>query len=62
MILMSWMKPSGSEAKAEGRSFAVLSLAALLLASTLALGACNTAEGVGDDVEEAGDEIGDAID
>jgi predicted small secreted protein len=61
-FVMSWMKPSRPAAEAEGSSFDVLSLAALLLASTLALGACNTAEGVGDDVEEAGDEIGDAID
>jgi predicted small secreted protein len=56
------MKPSGPAAKAEGPSLVVLSLAALLLASTLALGGCNTAEGIGDDVEEAGDEVGDAID
>ena len=36
--------------------------AAALLAATLFLGACNTMEGMGDDVEEAGDEVGDAID
>jgi predicted small secreted protein len=36
--------------------------AAMLLASTLFLSGCNTAEGVGDDVEEAGDEVEDAID
>jgi predicted small secreted protein len=48
--------------KADIASTALLPLAAVLLASTLFLSACNTAEGVGDDVEEAGDEIGDAID
>jgi predicted small secreted protein len=40
----------------------LLSFAAALLASALFLNACNTAEGIGDDVEEAGDEVGDAID
>jgi predicted small secreted protein len=49
-------------AKAEVRSSALLSFAAVLLASTLFLSGCNTAEGVGDDVEEAGDEVEDAID
>ena len=49
-------------AKAEAPSSALLSFAAVLLASTLFLSACNTAEGIGDDVEEAGDEVGDAID
>jgi predicted small secreted protein len=34
----------------------------VLLASTLLLSGCNTAEGVGDDVEEAGEEVKDAID
>jgi predicted small secreted protein len=43
-------------------SSTLLSCAAVLLASTLLLSACNTAEGIGDDVEEAGDEVGDAID
>ena len=46
----------------EAASTGLLPFAAVLLASTLFLSACNTAEGVGDDVEEAGDEIGDAID
>jgi predicted small secreted protein len=41
---------------------ALLTFAAALLASALFLSACNTAEGVGDDVEEATDEVGDAID
>ena len=41
---------------------ALLSFAAALLASALFLSACNTAEGVGDDVDEAADEVGDAID
>jgi predicted small secreted protein len=46
----------------EAGSRGLLAFAAVLLASTLFLSACNTAEGVGDDVEEAGDAIGDAID
>jgi predicted small secreted protein len=37
-------------------------LSAALLASTLTLGACNTAKGVGDDVEDAAEEVEDAID
>jgi predicted small secreted protein len=49
-------------AKAEVASSVLLSFAAVLLASTLFLSGCNTAEGFGDDVEEAGDEVGDAID
>jgi predicted small secreted protein len=53
--MLSWIK-------AEVRSSALLSFAAVLLASTLFLSGCNTAEGIGDDVEEAGDEVGDAID
>jgi predicted small secreted protein len=40
----------------------LLSFVAVLLASTLLLSACNTAEGIGDDMEEAGEEVGDAID
>jgi predicted small secreted protein len=49
-------------AKAEVPRPALLSFAAVLLASALFLSGCNTAEGVGDDIEEAGDEVGDAID
>jgi len=49
-------------AKAEVASSALMPFAAMLLASTLFLSGCNTAEGVGDDVEEAGDEVEDAID
>jgi predicted small secreted protein len=41
---------------------ALLPIAGTLLASALFLSACNTAEGVGDDVEEAGDEVEDAVD
>lgn len=41
---------------------ALLSFAALLLASVLFLSGCNTAEGIGDDLEEAGEEVGDAVD
>jgi predicted small secreted protein len=49
-------------AEAEVPTSALLSFAAVLLASTLFLSGCNTAEGIGDDIEEAGDEVGDAID
>jgi predicted small secreted protein len=52
----------GVTAKAGASTSAFLSFAAAVLASALLLSACNTAEGVGDDVEEAGEEIGDAID
>jgi predicted small secreted protein len=44
------------------RPSALLTFAAALLASTLLLGACNTIEGMGDDAEEAGEEVEDAID
>ena len=56
----SRIKPLG--AKTQVPSSALLPLAAVLLASALFLNGCNTAEGVGDDVEEAGDEVEDAID
>jgi len=56
------IKLQGVTAKAEAPWSALLSFAALLLASTLLLSACNTAEGIGDDVEEAGEEVQDAID
>ena len=45
----------------EGRRFAYGSIAAMLLAVAL-LSGCNTAKGVSDDVEEAAEEVGDAID
>ena len=40
----------------------ILSFAAVLLASLLFLSGCNTVEGAGEDVENAADEVGDAID
>jgi predicted small secreted protein len=49
-------------ANAEAPSRALMSFAAVLFASALLLSGCNTAEGVGDDVEEAGEEVEDAID
>jgi predicted small secreted protein len=49
-------------AKAEAPASALLSFAAVLLASTLFLNGCNTVEGMGDDVEAAGDEVEDAVD
>jgi predicted small secreted protein len=60
--MKSRIKLRGSTAKAEAPSFVLLCFTALLLASTALLSGCNTAEGVGDDVEEAGEEVGDAID
>ena len=58
--MMGRIKLPGAEA--DVRTSAFLSLAAVLLASTLLVAGCNTAEGVGDDIEEAGDEVGDALD
>ena len=52
----------GATAKAAAPSSALLTFAAAVLASSLLLSACNTAEGIGDDVEEAGEEVQDAID
>ena len=49
-------------AEAEVLASAPLSVAAVPLASTLFLSGCNTAEGFGDDVEAAGDKVGDALD
>jgi len=43
------------------RSFAYGSIAALLLATAL-LSGCNTAKGIGDDVENAADKVEDAVD
>jgi predicted small secreted protein len=56
------IKLPGAAAKAEAPSWARMSLAAVLLASSLLLSACNTMEGLGDDAEEAGEEVEDAID
>ena len=58
--MMSRIRLTG--VKAEVASSALLPFVAVLLASTFFLSGCNTAEGVGDDVEEAGDEVEDAID
>lgn len=60
--MTSRIKLRGATAKAEAPSSVLLSFAAVLLASALLLSGCNTAEGVGDDVEEAGEEVEDAID
>jgi predicted small secreted protein len=54
--MTSRIKLPGAKAKA------LLPFAAALLASDLLLSACNTVEGMGDDAEEAGEEIGDAVD
>ena len=50
-----------ARAKAEAPS-TLLSIAAALLVAALLLSACNTAEGIGDDLEDAGEEVEDAID
>ena len=60
--MSSRIKLPGAAAKAEAPSSALLTFAAAVLASSLLLSACNTAEGIGDDVEEAGEEVEDAID
>jgi predicted small secreted protein len=49
-------------ATAEAPRSALLSFAAVVLASTILLSGCNTAEGVGEDVEAAGDKVEDAVD
>ena len=59
--MTSWIKPPGAKAKTEAPS-ALLTFAAALLASTLLLSACNTWEGMGDDAEDAAEEVEDAID
>jgi predicted small secreted protein len=48
-------------AEFEVRSFAYGSIAALLLAAAL-LSGCNTAKGIGDDVENAANKVEDAVD
>jgi predicted small secreted protein len=60
--MTSRIKLSGAKAKAAASSSALLPFAAAILASTLLLSACNTVEGMGDDAEEAGEEVGDAFD
>jgi predicted small secreted protein len=60
--MTSGIKLPSAKATAEAPSRVLVSFAAVLLASALLLGGCNTAEGVGDDVEEAGEEVEDAID
>ena len=60
--MTSRIKLPGATAEAEAPSFAFRSLAAALLASALLLSACNTLEGMGDDAEDAGEEVEDAID
>jgi predicted small secreted protein len=56
------IKLAGAVAKAAAPPSVLLSFAAVLLASSLLLSGCNTAEGIGDDAEEAGEEVEDAID
>jgi predicted small secreted protein len=60
--MTSRIKFGGTPVKPKVLLFPLLPLATVLLASTLLLSGCNTAEGVGDDVEEAGEEVEDAID
>lgn len=60
--MTSRIKLPSATAEAGAPWFAFRSLAAALLASALLLSACNTLEGMGDDAEEAGEEVEDAID
>ena len=59
--MASWMNRDAT-AKAGVSTSALLSLAAALLASMLSLSACNTAKGVGKDVENAGHAVKHAVD
>jgi predicted small secreted protein len=52
---------SGAARRSETRHFAYGSIAAVLLAAAL-LSGCNTAKGVGDDVENAAKKVEDAVD
>jgi predicted small secreted protein len=60
--MTSRIRLGGARFNAGLPSSLLLSFATVLLASTLLLGGCNTAEGIGDDAEEAGEEVGDALD
>ena len=60
--MTSRMKLPGATAEAETPWFPTLCLATVLLAFALLLSGCNTAKGIGDDAEEAAEEIEDAID
>jgi predicted small secreted protein len=59
--MTSLIKLPGAKTKTEAPS-ALLTFAAALVAAILLLSACNTVEGMGDDAEEAGEEVEDAID
>jgi predicted small secreted protein len=59
VTMTSWIKfPGGT---AEAPSSAPLSLAAAVLAAMVLLSGCNTVEGMGEDVEAAGDEVDEAM-
>lgn len=60
--MTSRIKLPGAAAEVEAPWFATLSFATVLLALALLLSGCNTARGIGDDAEEAAEEIEDAID
>jgi predicted small secreted protein len=60
--MTSRIKLRGAREKADAPWPAVVSFAAVLLASAVLLSACNTAKGIGDDAEEAAEEVEDAID
>jgi predicted small secreted protein len=59
--MTSRIRRAGAAAKAEAPWFATLSLATVLALALLVSG-CNTARGIGDDAEEAAEEVEDAID
>lgn len=57
--MTSWIKFPGGTAEAPWS--APLSLAAAVLAAMVLLSGCNTVEGMGEDVEAAGDEVDEAM-
>jgi predicted small secreted protein len=60
--MASRIKLPGATANAGASASALLSLAAAVLASMLLLSACDTAKGIGKDVEHAGHAVKHAVD
>jgi predicted small secreted protein len=60
--MASRIKLTGATAKAGASMSVFLSLAAAVLASTLLLTGCDTAKGVGKDVQHAGQAVKHAVD
>jgi predicted small secreted protein len=59
--MTSKTRPSATAPAFDARQFTYGSIAAVLLAAAL-LSGCNTAKGIGDDVENAADKVEDAVD